>query len=147
MVDEVTAVHILLGVGETKLFLLQSNEVGSRCWTTCLLGLCALLSTQSSHLASAPCQETSNPSLQGSSVKSRHSPVCWRNPQWVQNVNMPQLSTAAVFILWCMNSGSLTNSQGSVKGDKTSCQELSFTAQELVPPPLEKKSGYLQTEK
>lgn len=103
--------------------------------------LCSLLSTQSNHLASAPCQETSDPSLQGSSAKSSCSPACWRNPQWVQNVNMPQLSTAAVFILWCMDSGSLTNSQGSVKGDKTSCQELSFIAQGFAPPLLEKNLG------
>lgn len=98
----------------------------------------ALWSTQSSHLASAPCQETSDPSLQGSSAKSSRLPACSRNPQGLQNVNMPQLSTGAVFILWSMDSGSLTNSQGSVKGDKTSCQQLSFAAQRFVPPPLEK---------
>lgn len=79
----------------------------------------------------------SDPSLQGSSVKSSHSPACWRNTQRVQNVNMPQLSTAAVSILWFMDSGSLTNSEGSVKSDKTSYQELSFAAQGFVPP-LEK---------
>lgn len=102
-----------------------------------LWSLCALLSIRSSHLASAPCQEMSDPSLQGSNVKSNRSPACSRKPQRLQNVNMPQLSIAAVFILWSMNSGILTNSQGSVKGDK-SCQELPFAVQEFVPPPLEK---------
>lgn len=89
--------------------------------------LWALLNTQSSHFISAPRQESSHPSLQDSSVKSSHSLVCWRNPQWVRSVNMWQLSTVAVFILWCVPSQNLTNFQGSVRGDKTGCQELSFT--------------------
>lgn len=89
--------------------------------------LWALLNAQSSHLPSAPCQETSDPSLQDSSVRSSHSPACWRNPQCVHNVNMPQLPTVAVFILWCVDSWSLTNSPGSVGGDKAVFQELSFT--------------------
>lgn len=40
VVVEVTTVREWLGVRETKLFLLQSNEVGNRCWATCPLGLC-----------------------------------------------------------------------------------------------------------
>lgn len=67
-VDEATTVHGWLGMGETKLFLQWGRE-----WMLSYLplwSLPALLSTQSSHLASAPCQETSDPSLQGGSVKS-----------------------------------------------------------------------------
>jgi len=45
-----------------------------------------------------------------------------------------------------MDAGSLTNSRGSVKGDQTSCQELSFSVQRFVPPPLG-NPGCLQTEK
>ena len=129
----------MAGSGRNKALSAPKEWGGERMLGYLPLGsLCALLSTQSSHLASVPCQETSDPSLQGSSVKSSCLRACWRNPQWVQNVNMPQLSTAAVFILWCMDSESLTNSQGSVKGDKRSCHELSFTAEGFAPSPLEK---------
>lgn len=66
--------------------------------------LCALLSTQNSHLASVPCQGMSSPSLQGSRVKSSPLHTCWKNSQLVRNVNMPsylqwQFSSSGAWIL------------------------------------------------